>query len=83
MLFHVHAGANQIGRRHLGKLAKIMDQVRLIVVAAFVRNTCPVERSTPGECGCALETQDALKPATLRASDGGEFLYLLMPVRVA
>jgi len=31
----------------------------------------------------ALETQDALKPATVRASDGGDFLYLLMPVRVA
>jgi DNA polymerase-3 subunit beta len=31
----------------------------------------------------ALETQDALKPATLRAADGGDFLYLLMPVRVS
>lgn len=31
----------------------------------------------------ALETIDPLKPATLHASDGGEFLYLLMPVRTS
>jgi DNA polymerase-3 subunit beta len=31
----------------------------------------------------ALETIDPLKPATLRAADGGEFLYLLMPVRTS
>ena len=31
----------------------------------------------------ALETIDPLKPATLRASDGGDFLYLLMPVRTS
>jgi len=31
----------------------------------------------------ALETVDPLKPATLRAADGGEFLYLLMPVRTS
>lgn len=30
-----------------------------------------------------LETIDPLKPATLRATDGGEFLYLLMPVRTS
>lgn len=30
-----------------------------------------------------LETLDALKPATLRAVDGGDYLYLLMPVRVS
>jgi DNA polymerase-3 subunit beta len=30
-----------------------------------------------------IETQDALKPATLRGRDGTEFLYLLMPVRVS
>jgi DNA polymerase-3 subunit beta len=30
-----------------------------------------------------LETIDPLKPATLRAADGGEFLYLLMPVRTS
>lgn len=30
-----------------------------------------------------LETVDALKPATVRAGDGSEFLYLLMPVRVS
>ena len=29
-----------------------------------------------------LETLDALKPATLRSTEGGEYLYLLMPVRV-
>jgi DNA polymerase III subunit beta len=29
-----------------------------------------------------LETLDALKPAVLRAGDAGDFLYLLMPVRV-
>ncbi len=31
----------------------------------------------------ALDTVDNLKPATLRAADGGDFLYLLMPVRTA
>lgn len=30
-----------------------------------------------------LETLDPLKPATIRAVDGGDFLYLLMPVRVS
>lgn len=30
-----------------------------------------------------LETIDPLKPATIRGVDGGEFLYLLMPVRVS
>lgn len=30
-----------------------------------------------------LSTLDALKPAVLRSSDSSEFLYLLMPVRVA
>ncbi|MDQ2826075.1 MAG: DNA polymerase III subunit beta [Actinomycetota bacterium] len=30
-----------------------------------------------------LETLDALKPATLRATEGTDFLYLLMPVRVS
>ncbi|MDQ1398030.1 MAG: polymerase subunit beta [Acidimicrobiaceae bacterium] len=29
-----------------------------------------------------LETVDALKPATVRATEGSEYLYLLMPVRV-
>jgi DNA polymerase III subunit beta len=31
----------------------------------------------------ALETIDPLKPATLRAAEGGDFLYLLMPVRTS
>jgi DNA polymerase-3 subunit beta len=31
----------------------------------------------------ALETIDPLKPATLRSADGGDFLYLLMPVRTS
>jgi DNA polymerase-3 subunit beta len=31
----------------------------------------------------ALEAQDGTKPATLRATEGGEYLYLLMPVRVS
>jgi DNA polymerase-3 subunit beta len=31
----------------------------------------------------ALDTVDPLKPATLRAVDGGDFLYLLMPVRTS
>jgi DNA polymerase-3 subunit beta len=31
----------------------------------------------------ALETIDPLKPATLRAADGGDFLYLIMPVRTS
>jgi DNA polymerase-3 subunit beta len=31
----------------------------------------------------ALETIDPLKPATLHAADGGDFLYLLMPVRTS
>ncbi|HVM07659.1 MAG TPA: DNA polymerase III subunit beta [Acidimicrobiales bacterium] len=30
----------------------------------------------------ALETLDPMKPATLRSTDGGEYLYLLMPVRL-
>ena len=30
-----------------------------------------------------LETIDPLKPATLRAADSGDFLYLLMPVRTS
>ncbi|HET9075868.1 MAG TPA: DNA polymerase III subunit beta [Acidimicrobiales bacterium] len=31
----------------------------------------------------ALDTLDALKPATLRPTEGTEYLYLLMPVRVS
>jgi len=31
----------------------------------------------------ALETIDPLKPATLRSPEGGDFLYLLMPVRTS
>ena len=31
----------------------------------------------------ALDTIDPLKPATLRAAGGDEFLYLLMPVRTS
>ena len=31
----------------------------------------------------ALDTLDALKPATLHPTDGDEYLYLLMPVRVS
>jgi DNA polymerase-3 subunit beta len=31
----------------------------------------------------ALETIDPLKPATLRSAEGGEYLYLLMPVRTS
>ena len=30
-----------------------------------------------------LQTLDALKPAVLRATDGSDYLYLLMPVRVS
>ena len=30
-----------------------------------------------------ISTLDALKPAVIRSTDGGEFLYLLMPVRVS
>jgi DNA polymerase-3 subunit beta len=29
-----------------------------------------------------LETVDALRPAILRATEGSDYLYLLMPVRV-
>jgi DNA polymerase-3 subunit beta len=38
--------------------------------------------ATPGD-DVVLETLDALKPATLRSSEGTDFLYLLMPVRVS
>jgi DNA polymerase-3 subunit beta len=30
-----------------------------------------------------LETLDALKPATLKPTEGSDYLYLLMPVRVS
>jgi DNA polymerase-3 subunit beta len=30
-----------------------------------------------------LETLDALKPATIRPTEGSDYLYLLMPVRVS
>ena len=38
--------------------------------------------ATPGD-DVVLETLDSLKPATLRATEGPDFLYLLMPVRVS
>jgi DNA polymerase-3 subunit beta len=38
--------------------------------------------ATPGD-DVVLETLDSLKPATLRATEGTDFLYLLMPVRVS
>ncbi|MDQ3896408.1 MAG: DNA polymerase III subunit beta [Actinomycetota bacterium] len=38
--------------------------------------------ATPGD-DVVLETLDALKPATLRSTEGTDFLYLLMPVRVS
>ena len=37
---------------------------------------------TPGD-EVVVSTLDALKPAVIRSTDGGEFLYLLMPVRVS
>ncbi|MGH9188330.1 MAG: DNA polymerase III subunit beta [Acidimicrobiales bacterium] len=37
---------------------------------------------TPGD-EVVIETLDALKPAVIRATEGSEFLYLLMPVRVS
>jgi DNA polymerase-3 subunit beta len=40
-----------------------------------------VEATTGDEI--VLETLDALKPATVRATEGSEYLYLLMPVRVS
>jgi DNA polymerase-3 subunit beta len=40
-----------------------------------------VEAIDAGEV--ALETVDPLKPATLRSAEGGDFLYLLMPVRTS
>ena len=30
-----------------------------------------------------MQTLDALKPAVIRSSEGSDFLYLLMPVRVS
>jgi DNA polymerase III subunit beta len=36
-----------------------------------------------GSAEIVIETIDPLKPAVLRGSDGPEFLYLLMPVRIA
>ncbi len=36
---------------------------------------------TPGD-EITLETVDAQKPAVLRSTEGSDFLYLLMPVRV-
>lgn len=38
--------------------------------------------ATPGD-EVIIETIDALKPALLRSTEGSEFLYLLMPVRVS
>jgi len=38
--------------------------------------------AAPGD-EVVLETVDALKPAVLRSTDGGDYLYLLMPVRVS
>ena len=38
--------------------------------------------AAPGD-EVVLETLDALKPAVLRSTEGGDFLYLLMPVRVS
>jgi DNA polymerase III sliding clamp (beta) subunit (PCNA family) len=37
---------------------------------------------TAGE-DITLESVDALKPALIRSTEGDEFLYLLMPVRVS
>jgi DNA polymerase-3 subunit beta len=37
---------------------------------------------TPGD-EVSIETVDALKPAVIRATEGSDFLYLLMPVRVS
>ena len=40
-----------------------------------------LEAVAPGEV--LIETLDALKPATLKESSDGDFLYLIMPVRVS
>jgi len=49
---------------------------------AFNRSTC---RRGGGHRGgeVVLETIDALKPATLKPTDKSDYVYLLMPVRVA
>jgi DNA polymerase-3 subunit beta len=38
--------------------------------------------AVPGD-EVAIETVDALKPAVIRSGEGGDYLYLLMPVRVS
>jgi DNA polymerase-3 subunit beta len=38
--------------------------------------------ATPGD-QVVIETLDSLKPVTIRPVEGGDFLYLLMPVRVS
>ena len=40
-----------------------------------------IEATTGDEV--SLETTDALKPATVRSTEGADYLYLLMPVRVS
>jgi DNA polymerase-3 subunit beta len=40
-----------------------------------------IEATTGDEV--SLETTDALKPATVRSTEGSDYLYLLMPVRVS
>ena len=61
VLLDVHAGAQEVARRHTCQLVAIADEVCLIVVATLVSHPRPVERAAAGQRGRALEADDARK----------------------
>ena len=70
----------EVGQAHEDLDAK--DEGGEMVIAFNPDYLAEGVEAVPGD-GVAIETVDALKPAVIRTGEGGEFLYLLMPVRVS
>lgn len=73
------AVAQDVGEAHESLEAKFEGtELTVAFNSEFLLNG--IEAPTSEEI--VLETLDPLKPATLRSSEGGDLLYLLMPVRI-
>ena len=54
-----------------------------IAISLEVRSEGRPEPDAAASDEVVIESIDPLKPAVMKATDSGDFLYLLMPVRIA
>ena len=66
-----------------GALAKEMGGIPVPHTFSLPAGISPEEIHPQTSDEARLETLDALKPATIRPTEGSDYLYLLMPVRVS